>query len=121
MLIQIQFVIEMGFISLICDKKIGGTHLTALACILNISRFLPSSIGLYFLSFMNYYFYAIFAIVYSIIMLIATKKWSLYLDNADIKEFRLTEEEHNGFKDRQYHSGISTQNCNDKNSADNLR
>lgn len=75
-LVQIQFILEIGFLNTMTDENIGGTHLTTLASILNMSRFLPTTFGLYQLDYVNYYIFSVVVIAYSIGVLLFTKTWA---------------------------------------------
>jgi len=53
---DLRFILDMGFMNLICDVKIGSTHQTLLACLSNMSASLPASFGLFLCDYINYNF-----------------------------------------------------------------
>lgn len=85
-------ILELGFITLMIDKRIGGTHLTLLGTINKLLSNFIETISLYLVGYISYEYYFIWGVGYMAIMLWNTRSYAMILDEADPSEFIIKEE-----------------------------
>lgn len=86
---QICLIMELGFINLVCDVVVGGTHQTLLLCFLKISMDIPGTFSLYMCDYISYGKICFIGIGILILMVLVSKRWSVLLDEADMNDFRI--------------------------------
>lgn len=88
-LTQIESVLDLGFINLMCDVVIGGTHQTMLLCTLGLSKEIPASLALFICNYIPYEAVSIIGFCLVILLIVSSKKWTVELDNCDLNEFKI--------------------------------
>ena len=85
-------ILEMGFINLMCDVVVGGTHQTLLSVIKGFLRKMVATISLFICNYMDYAWFYIIALAIAIIVVVKTKKYSIVLDNSSLNDFKIFKE-----------------------------
>lgn len=91
MIEQVEFILHMGFVNMICDVNIGGVHQTMLASIMNGSRVIPSSFGIYLCDYVSYDIIFIVGLLGYMVCLGFSNKYAVALDESELSDFWITE------------------------------
>ena len=83
------FMYEAGFLNDIADPVIGGLYITAIASVMNLSRMLPSTFGLFLIKYLPYDVYNLGTLALAILCCPFMYWVSGMIDAIDVKKYRI--------------------------------
>jgi hypothetical protein len=86
---EVNSVLELGFLTFMCDKTVGGTHMTLLGSISNIIRHFIETFSLLAVDYVPYEYFFYVVTVYMVVMLYYTKGYAMELDETPASEFKI--------------------------------
>ena len=83
---------DSGFQNDIADHGIGGSYITFIACFMNLSGYLPETLGLWIFKYTTFEVFSIVSQAIAALTLPLNWYWAINLDNKDVLEFKLCTE-----------------------------
>jgi len=109
-------ILELGFLTFMCDKSVGGTHMTLLGSCTNLIRHFIESLSLLIVDYVPYEWFFYVVVVYMMIMLYYTKEWAIQLDETAASEFKINRDP-DAIQSSSKDMGIDLQDYNEKPNA----
>lgn len=85
----VRTIYEGAFMNIVADKELGGTCLTLFVSILDLSYFLPKTIALLILDYVNYYTFCCVCVTYTGVFILLSFNFVQNCEQVSINRFRL--------------------------------